>query len=272
MRLDQALVDRGLAPSRSKAQALILAGRVFSGTQRMDKPGTRVGPDRSLRISEGSRYVGRGGHKLRGALETFGIDVRGIDALDVGASTGGFSQVLLEGGARRVIALDVGRGQLDWSIRSDSRVVVLEGVNARHLSPSDLPFRPAIAVVDVSFISLELVLEAVAGCLLSPGRMVALVKPQFEAGRGRVGKGGIVRDPAVHREVLDRLIGFCRRRGWGVLGITASPIRGAEGNVEFFLHVAPGAGTVEAFDVEAAVAEAVRTGNEGSGGTSPDRA
>ena len=216
--------------------------------------------------------MGRGGYKLHGALETFGIEVRDLDALDVGASTGGFTQVLLEAGAARVIALDVGRGQLDWSLRNDPRVVVLEGVNARHLSPGDLPFRPAIAVLDVSFISLQLVLEPVAACLLPPGRLVALVKPQFEAGRGRVGKGGIVRDPAVHREVLDRLLGFCGHRGWGILGIAASPIRGAEGNVEFFLDIAPGGETADGFDAAAALDAAVRAGIGDQGGTSTEGA
>jgi 23S rRNA (cytidine1920-2'-O)/16S rRNA (cytidine1409-2'-O)-methyltransferase len=271
-RLDRALVQRGLAPTRSRAQALILAGRVFSGTERMDKPGTRIRPDRDLRVEAGPRFVGRGGYKLHGALDTFGIDVRGLDALDVGASTGGFTQVLLEGGASRVIALDVGRGQLDWSLRNDPRVVVLEGVNARHLSPGDLPFRPAIAVLDVSFISLELVLDPVASCLLPPGRLVALVKPQFEAGRGRVGKGGIVRDPAVHREVLDRLLWFCGHRGWGILGVAASPIRGAEGNVEFFLDIAPGGETADGFDAAAALDAAVRAGIGDEGGTSTEGA
>jgi 23S rRNA (cytidine1920-2'-O)/16S rRNA (cytidine1409-2'-O)-methyltransferase len=238
-RLDRLLVDRNLAPNRTRAQALILAGRVFSSGARIDKPGTRVDPDIDLEVTEGPRYVGRGGHKLRGALDAFDIDVTGEEALDVGASTGGFTQVLLEAGASRVVALDVGKGQLDWSLRNDPRVVPLEGINARYLEPAMLPFRPGLAVIDVSFISLALILPPVSGCLHRGGTIVALVKPQFEVGRGKVGKGGIVRDPALHREVLERLVGFARERGWGVEGITRSPIRGAEGNVEFFLCLAP---------------------------------
>jgi 23S rRNA (cytidine1920-2'-O)/16S rRNA (cytidine1409-2'-O)-methyltransferase len=238
-RLDRILVLRGLAPTRTRAQALILAGRVRSGEARLDKPGTRYPADLPLSVNEGRRFVGRGAHKLQQALDTFGIVVEGRDALDVGASTGGFTQVLLEAGARRVIALDVGRGQLDWSLRSDPRVHPLEGVNARNLRAGMLPFPPSFASIDVSFISLELVLPPVVRCLAEGGEIVALVKPQFEAGRGQVGKGGVVRDPAIHREVLERVIGFAGSRGWGVRGVCASPIRGADGNREFLVHVRP---------------------------------
>jgi len=238
-RLDQLLVSRALAPNRSRAQALILAGRVWSGETRLDKPGMRVDCNVELAVSEGPRYVSRSGHKLAGALVRFGIDVEGRDAIDVGASTGGFTQVLLEAGARRVIALDVGRGQLDFGLRNDPRVHVDEGRNARYLMPEDLPFVPSIAVVDVSFISLRLILPALVRCLAPGGEIVALVKPQFEVGRGRVGRGGIVRDPAAHREVLDDLTGLALREGWGPSDLLPSELRGAEGNQEFFLLLRP---------------------------------
>lgn len=239
-RLDLVLVERGLAPTRTRAQALIMAGRVRSGDIRLDKPGVRVEPDIPLAVDPGERYVGRGGLKLEGALTMFQGGVAGSRALDVGASTGGFTQVLLEAGAVEVIALDVGRGQLDWTIRTDPRVTVMEGVNARHLAPSDLPFTPDLAVIDVSFISLVLILPAVFRCLPDHGRVVALVKPQFEAGRGKVGKGGIVRNRAVHREVLTRIAAFAGENRWGIRSIAVSSIRGAEGNVEFFISLCAG--------------------------------
>ncbi len=239
-RLDTLLVARGLAPTRAKAQALVLAGLVASGGRRLDKPGVRLPRDAPLHVAPSRRYVSRGGHKLAPVLEAFGILVRGRDALDVGASTGGFTQVLLEAGARTVVALDVGRGLLDWSLRNDPRVIVLEGMNARELVASDLSVHPSLAVVDVSFISLERVLPAVAACLEPGGEIVALVKPQFEVGRGRVGKGGVVRDRTARREVVERIAGWSRDRSWGVLAVAASGVTGAEGNAEFFLHLAPG--------------------------------
>ena len=234
-RLDQILVERGLAPSRTRAQALIMAGRVRSDGVRLEKPGTRMDPGIPLTVDPGERYVSRGGLKLEGALAMFEGGVAGVTALDVGASTGGFTQVLLEAGVERVIALDVGRGQLDWSLRTDPRVTVIEGFNARHMTLSDLPFAPRIAVIDVSFISLTLILPAVFRCLPADGQVVTLVKPQFEAGREKVGKGGIIRDPAVHREVLDRIAGFAAENNWGIRSVAVSSIRGAEGNVEFFM-------------------------------------
>jgi 23S rRNA (cytidine1920-2'-O)/16S rRNA (cytidine1409-2'-O)-methyltransferase len=234
-RLDQILVERGLAPSRTRAQALIMAGRVRSAGVRLEKPGSRLDPDIPLSVDPGERYVSRGGLKLEGALAMFHGGVAGLTALDVGASTGGFTQVLLEAGAERVIALDVGRGQLDWSLRTDPRVTVIEGFNARYMNRPDLPFAPDIAVIDVSFISLTLILPAVFRCLPAGGQVVALVKPQFEAGRRKVGKGGIVRDPAVHREVLHRIAGFAAENRWGIRSVAVSSIRGAEGNVEFFI-------------------------------------
>lgn len=238
-RLDVVLVERALAPSRAKARALILAGRVHSLGTRLDKPGQRIPRDAPIEIREGRRYVSRGGHKLEGALRDLGVDAAGRDALDVGASTGGFTQVLLEAGARRVVALDVGRGQLDWSLRRDARVHVLEGFNARHIEPAILPFLPSLAVVDVSFISLKLVLPGVVSCLTETGEIVALVKPQFEVGRRLVGRGGIVRDVRLHRDVLRSLGSLAADRGWGIADLAASALRGAEGNQEYFIHIQP---------------------------------
>ena len=256
-RLDLVLVARGLADSRAKAQALILAGRVTSGRLRLDKPGALVPPDAPLAVAPGRRYVGRGAGKLAPALVAFGIDPRGRDALDVGASTGGFTQVLLEEGAARVAAVDVGRGQLDWSLRNDPRVVPIEGVNARYLAVSDLPFVPSLAVVDVSFIGLALVLPAVCSCVAPEADVVALVKPQFEVGRGRVGKGGIVREPELWDEVLRDLLATAYERGWGPQGVVRSALAGASGNVEFFLRLTPGAPAEDAAALAAARHEAV---------------
>jgi 23S rRNA (cytidine1920-2'-O)/16S rRNA (cytidine1409-2'-O)-methyltransferase len=239
VRVDVLLVERGHAPTRQKAQALLLAGRVSSDGQRLDKPGTQISVEAPLEVAEGRRFVGRGAEKLGPALGRFGIAACGRDALDVGASTGGFTQVLLEAGAARVIALDVGRGQLDWSLRNDARVSLREGVNVRYLEPDMLPFRPSLATIDVSFISLRQVLETTCACLAPGADVVALVKPQFEVGRGRVGKGGIVRDPALWDEVLKGLVTFAREHGLGPTGISRSALPGAEGNVEFFLHLRP---------------------------------
>ena len=240
-RLDQILVERGLTDSRSRAQALILAGRVRSGDSALVKPGVRYPSDIELTVAEGRRFVSRGGFKLHAAVQRFAIDPTDRNCLDVGASTGGFTQVLLEAGARHVIALDVGRGQLDWSLRTDDRVTPLEGVNARYLDQAELPHAPSLAVIDVAFISLVLVLPPVVGAFADCDTfdLVALVKPQFEVGRERVGRGGIVRDSQDHREVVRRIIVFCREQGWGVAGVIASPISGAEGNREFLVHVVP---------------------------------
>ena len=241
MRVDVLLVERGHADTREKAQALILAGRVTSGGRRLDKPGTSIPSEAPLEVAEGRRFVSRGAEKLEPALSRFGIVPQGRDALDVGASTGGFTQVLLAAGAARVIALDVGRGQLDWSLRGDPRVVVIEGVNARYLTPESLPFRPSLATIDVSFISLRQVLDPTCACLASGADVVALVKPQFEVGRGRVGKGGIVRDPDQWDQVLEGLVTFAREHDLGPQGLCRSALPGASGNVEFFLHLRPAA-------------------------------
>ena len=256
-RLDVLLVGRGLAPTRARAQALVLSGRVRSGTARLDKPGQRVPTDLPLDVVQGPAWVGRGALKLEAALACFAVAVDGRDALDVGASTGGFTEVLLRAGARRVVALDVGHGQLDWTLRRDPRVHVIEGQNARHLRPAMLPFRPTLAVVDVSFISLRLVLSAVVECLAEPGEVVALVKPQFEVGRREVGRGGVVRDPVLHRAVLESLAHHARERGWGVSGISRSAVSGAEGNREFFIHLLPRAPGLAAAAIERAIHDAI---------------
>jgi len=235
VRIDALLVERGLAPSRTRAQALLMAGKVFVGGRRVDKPGTPVDPDGPIEVTEDLPYVSRGGVKLEGALAAFGVEVRGLTAVDVGSSTGGFTDCLLKRGARRVYAIDVGRGLLDAGLRADARVTVMEGLNVRHMTPEDLPEKADLAVVDVSFISLEKVLPAVAG-FVRPGSMVlALVKPQFEVGRREVGKGGIVRDPAKHAAVLERIKGFCSGLGLEAVGSVESPIKGAKGNREFWL-------------------------------------
>lgn len=241
VRLDALLVDRGLAPTRSKAQALVLAGLVASGEKRLDKPGALVDADLPLSVAPGRRFVGRGAGKLGPALAAFGIAVAGRKALDVGASTGGFTQVLLEAGVESVIALDVGRGQLDWSLRSDPRVLVRDGINARYLAPADLPHAPSLAVVDVSFISLRQVLPSVCSCLAPEADVVALVKPQFEVGRGRVGKRGVVQDPELWDGVLRTFLDFAASAHLGPRAIARSELAGATGNIEFFVHLRPGA-------------------------------
>jgi 23S rRNA (cytidine1920-2'-O)/16S rRNA (cytidine1409-2'-O)-methyltransferase len=256
-RLDLILMERGLVNSRAKAQALILAGRVRSEGRSLDKPGVRFPLDLPLEIKEGRKYVSRGGHKLDAALRSFSIQVEKRDALDVGASTGGFTQVLLQAGARRVISLDVGRGQLDWSLRSDPRVQTLEGYNARYLQGADLPYTPDLAVVDVAFISLELILPPVVACLAEKADVVALIKPQFEVGRRQVGRGGIVRDPALHREVLDKIISCVTASGWGIQALCASPLLGADGNREFLMHFKPRSAALDSAALRVSVLQAL---------------
>jgi 23S rRNA (cytidine1920-2'-O)/16S rRNA (cytidine1409-2'-O)-methyltransferase len=264
-RLDVLLVERGLVDTRARARALIMAGRVRSGQTRLDKPGARLAPDAPLSVEPGPRYVSRGGFKLTGALDAFEVRVGGRDAVDVGASTGGFTQVLLERGASRVIALDVGKGQLDWSLRTDPRVVVIEGTNARHLEPEHLPFVPDLAVVDVSFISVTRILPALRRCLTPPCDVVSLVKPQFEVGKGRVGRGGIVKDVEAHREVLGTVSSFAMTQGWSARGIARSSIRGAEGNVEFFLHLDLSGRGLRGDDLDLAIGAAlIPRGDEGA--------
>ena len=248
IRLDQLLVERGLAESRSRAQALVLAGAVRVGdgdAARGDrKPGDLLAPDVPITVAQPDPFVSRGGHKLAAALDAFRIDPAGRVALDVGASTGGFTDVLLQRGATRVYALDVGRGQLAEALRRDPRVVSMERTNARTLTAASLPEPIGIATVDVSFISLALILGPVASTLGPGGDIVALVKPQFEAGRGRTDHG-VVRDPAIHREVLLRTVDAARAVGLGTRAVVASPIIGPAGNREFLVHLAPGPGCAE---------------------------
>ena len=239
VRLDQLVVDRGLAPSRERARALILAGQVTVGGQPAGKAGMAVPDDADVALlTPDHPYVGRGGLKLAHALDTFHIDVTGRQALDIGASTGGFTDVLLQRGAARVVALDVGHGQIDWSLRNDPRVIVIEHFNARHLTLDALPGPVDIATIDVSFISLRQIFPAVRGVLKPGADVVALVKPQFEAGRGEVRKG-IVRDAAVQARVLEEVSAAAREVGLTPLASTPSPITGAKGNVEFLLHLRP---------------------------------
>lgn len=234
-RLDVEMTERGLAPSRARAQALILAGRVLVDGQKVDKAGAQVLANVLIKLLEPDHpWVSRGGLKLVAALEAFELSPEGLDCLDVGASTGGFTHVLLERGAERVVALDVGRAQLDWRIRSDSRVTVMEGVNARHLGPDDLPFEADAITIDVSFISLQLIVPAVLPHLKNGGWLICLVKPQFEAGKDQVGKGGIVRDEAVRRDVIDGVVAFLGGLGLDPIGVVPSPVRGQKGNLEEF--------------------------------------
>jgi 23S rRNA (cytidine1920-2'-O)/16S rRNA (cytidine1409-2'-O)-methyltransferase len=241
-RLDQLIVARGLARSRERAQALLLAGVVRVDGRPAGKPGSTVSRDAAITLVERDHpFVGRGGVKLHAALEALHIDPEGVVALDIGASTGGFTDCLLRRGAGRVYALDVGVGQLDWSLRKDPRVVPLEGINARYLEPSHLPERVGLAVIDVSFISLRLILPVLPP-LLEPGAdLVPLVKPQFEVGRADVGPGGIVSDPARHLEVLVAVTQAAASAGLALQGGCPAAIRGAQGNQEYFLHLKPGA-------------------------------
>ena len=264
-RLDRLLVDRGLASSRQAAQALIMGGRVTVNGARADKAGVRVDETALVEvIGPAIPYVGRGGVKLEGALDAFRLDVSGLVALDVGASTGGFTDCLLQRGAARVIALDVGRGQLHWNLRRDERVVPLEGINARYLEPGQLPASPDVAVVDVSFISLRLVLPRIPPVLGGSGRggaagwILALVKPQFEVGRGQVGSGGIIRSAVKRREVLLGISEFALAEGLRVSGIAPSIIRGNEGNQEYFLHLSTRSHGMSIREIELHVAEITR--------------
>jgi 23S rRNA (cytidine1920-2'-O)/16S rRNA (cytidine1409-2'-O)-methyltransferase len=235
VRLDQVLVAQGLVPSRQRAQAMVRAGLVRVAGEVADRPDQLVSPDVGIDLAGTKEFVSRGGEKLTAALDAFGIDPAGRVGLDVGASTGGFTDVLLRRGASAVIAVDVGYGQLAWGLRQDPRVIVLERVNIRHLDR--LPIPADLAVIDVSFISLRLVLPRVRELLSPPGEIIALVKPQFEVGKGAVGKGGVVRDPEQHRRVLGEFRQFAQESGYLVAGELPSPILGAKGNREFLVHL-----------------------------------
>jgi 23S rRNA (cytidine1920-2'-O)/16S rRNA (cytidine1409-2'-O)-methyltransferase len=255
-RLDVELVRRGLAASPTEARQAIEDGRVTVGGRPTSKPATLVSSEESLALEKPARrFASRGGIKLEAALEGFAIAVRGRRCLDAGAGTGGFTDVLLSRGAAAVIAVDVGYGQLDWRLRGDPRVTVLERVNVRNLDTTALPFAPEIVVADLAFISLSKVLPALAAVAAPGATFVLLVKPQFEAGREEVGPSGVVSDPAVWRRVIERVVGDCRRLGLGPSGVMASPVRGPAGNVEFLVHARQGADPVP-LDVEAALAQA----------------
>jgi 23S rRNA (cytidine1920-2'-O)/16S rRNA (cytidine1409-2'-O)-methyltransferase len=249
-RLDVLLVDRGLAESRSKAQRLIMAGRVRSGDRVLDKPGTRVPVNVEIAVQEKLPFVSRGGLKLQAALAAFDVPLAGVVAADVGASAGGFTDCLLQHGVARVYAIDVGRGQLAWRLRTDPRVVVMERTNARYLTT--LPQPIDLATIDVSFISLRLVLPAVMGWLRPDGHIIPLIKPQFEAGRHQVGKGGVVRDKATHRQALRSVLGWAADHGLYLQGLIGSPITGPAGNVEFLAHLTTQPGRNQ--EIEAAIA------------------
>jgi len=236
-RADLLLVERGLVDTRTRAQALILSGRVYSGESRIEKSGTRLDPETPLSIRETLPYVSRGGLKLHAALEHFGIDPTGARCLDVGASTGGFTDCLLQAGAAEVFAVDVGYGQLDWNLRNDDRVTVLERTNFRIIDDDALPHDLDLAVADVSFISLKLILPRLRTFLKVGARVVLLIKPQFEAGREKVGKGGIVRDPAVREEVVHNIIEAAVEEGFTPRGSMESPTKGAGGNVEYLAYL-----------------------------------
>jgi len=236
-RIDTLLVERGLAQSRTKAQALVMAGVVLVDEQLVNKPSEKFDVNANVRLKgdddPASRYASRGGIKLEAALREFQIDVNGLSCLDVGSSTGGFTDCLLRQGTRRVLALDVGRNQLDWRLRSDPRVEVREGVNARYLKPEDFDQKFDLVTIDVAFISATKILPAVVPLLTERGRIVTLIKPQFEVGKGEVGKGGIVKDPAKHQRVIAEVNSAAEELGLKVSGVIESPIHGADGNVEF---------------------------------------
>lgn len=256
-RLDLALVERGLARSRSAARALVMAGQVTVDGRPADKPGVGVGHAADLAVAEGRRFVSRGGEKLQGALDDLGIDVHGARALDLGASTGGFTDCLLQAGADEVVAVDVGYGQLDWTLRNDERVHVRERLNARGLSSDDLPYAPDLVTCDLAFISVSTVWPAVAPLLAPDWRALVLVKPQFEAGPSDVGKGGVVRDPAVRADAVRRVARAIEDAGGRPRGLVASRLAGPKGNRELVLHADANDPRRAPFNLDAAIAEVV---------------
>lgn len=260
-RVDVALVERGLAASREKAQALVMSGVVYIGENKVTKASLTVNDEDELIVRQnGHGYVSRGALKLEKGLKVFGVDPNGIVAMDLGASTGGFTDVLLQNGASHVYAIDVGYGQLDWKLRNDPRVTVMERTNARYLTAQDLPLKPTLGVMDVSFISITKILPAAAQIMGEEGAFISLIKPQFEAGRERVGKKGVVRDAQVHRDVIQEILTFIdTQMGWTAQALSFSPITGPEGNIEFLVYILPtGRAThhVTAEEVEQVVAAA----------------
>ena len=237
-RLDILVTERGLAESREKAKTLIMAGQVYVDGQKADKPGDTFSEDAAVEVrGKGLPYVSRGGLKLEKAMRDFGLQLQGRTCMDIGASTGGFTDCMLQNGAQRVYSVDVGYGQLAWSLRTDPRVVNLERTNARYLTREQVPEEIGFFSVDVSFISLTLILPAVRPLLAEHGQAVCLIKPQFEAGREKVGKKGVVRDKAVHEEVIEKIRSFALENGFSVLGLTFSPVKGPEGNIEYLIYL-----------------------------------
>ncbi len=255
VRLDQLVFERGLTESRERAKTTIMSGVVFVNGQRMDKPGTPVASDASVEIhGETLPFVSRGGYKLDKALKVFPVDPSGKVCIDCGASTGGFTDVLLQHGAARIYAVDVGYGQLAWKLRTDERVVNIERTNLRYISEAEIPEPLDLAVMDVSFISIRLVLPAVQQLLKDGADLICLIKPQFEAGREAVGKKGVVRDPSVHKEVIRQILDFAASRSLRVEGLDYSPIKGPEGNIEYICHMKNSEGPAAVIDVDAVVA------------------
>lgn len=265
-RVDVALVERGLAQSREKAQALVMSGVVYIGENKVDKASAQVMPEDELIVRQtGTGYVSRGALKLEKGLAVFGVEAKDRVAMDLGASTGGFTDVLLQNGAAHVYAIDVGYGQLDWKLRNDPRVTVMERTNARYLTADDLPLRPTLGVMDVSFISITKILPAAAAIMGENGEFISLIKPQFEAGRDRVGKKGVVRDAQVHLDVVKEILHFIDAdMGWTVQNLSFSPIKGPEGNIEFLVHILPKERATHSV-TEQEAAEVVRQAHESLG-------
>ncbi len=256
-RLDILLVNKGLAPSRERAKTMIMEGNVFVNQQREDKAGTKVSDDAVIEVRGNTlKYVSRGGLKLEKAMIHFGISLEDQVCMDIGASTGGFTDCMLQNGAKKVYAVDVGYGQFAWKLRTDERVVCMEKTNIRYVTPEDIEDRLDFASVDVSFISLSKVLPAAKELLKDGGQMVCLIKPQFEAGREKVGKKGVVRDANVHREVIEKVISDAKELGFSILHLEYSPIKGPEGNIEYLVHIQKGSFEGEYIDVDAVVAAA----------------
>lgn len=265
-RVDVALVERGLAQSREKAQALVMSGVVYIGENKVDKASAQVMPEDELIVRQmGTGYVSRGALKLEKGLAVFGVEAKDRVAMDLGASTGGFTDVLLQNGAAHVYAIDVGYGQLDWKLRNDPRVTVMERTNARYLTTDDLPLRPTLGVMDVSFISITKILPAAAAIMGENGEFISLIKPQFEAGRDRVGKKGVVRDAQVHLDVVKEILHFIDAdMGWTAQNLSFSPIKGPEGNIEFLVHILPKERATHSV-TEQEAAEVVRQAHESLG-------
>ena len=265
-RVDVALVERGLAQSREKAQALVMSGVVYIGENKVDKASAQVMPEDELIVRQtGTGYVSRGALKLEKGFAVFGVEAKDRVAMDLGASTGGFTDVLLQNGAAHVYAIDVGYGQLDWKLRNDPRVTVMERTNARYLTVDDLPLRPTLGVMDVSFISITKILPAAAAIMGENGEFISLIKPQFEAGRDRVGKKGVVRDAQVHLDVVKEILHFIDAdMGWTAQNLSFSPIKGPEGNIEFLVHILPKERATHSV-TEQEAAEVVRQAHESLG-------